>query len=236
MASQSVPSGADLHPRVSRLPTHRLWYHRSVPTVGSPARTCPRAACTPATWYRRASHLCSCSHSDPTEWYRRSVPTVAAQTCMARLLHTTNTAIARASRTCRPAPVCKTRANSQTMVSPERPICAVVPIPSRRMVSPNRPKVDNRAAGARTRQRENSKRAHFRVPAFKKTHQNSTKGPPRERRKKEICGGRGKKKARNFGRSDGGRSGAGAVQRRGSGWGVVRGRVVRVGGGPVVGP
>ena len=37
-----------------------------------------------------------------------------------------------------------------------------------------------------TRQPENSKRAHFRVPAFKH-HQNSTKSP------KENCGGKGKK-------------------------------------------
>ena len=49
-----------------------------------------------------------------------------------------------------------------------------------------------------TRQPENSKRAHFRAPALQKPHQNSTKGPPRERRKKENCGGEGKK-ARNFG-------------------------------------
>ena len=44
---------------------------------------------------------------------------------------------------------------------------------------------------------ENSERAHFRAWRFKH-HQNSTKRHPRERRKKENCGGRGKK-ARNFG-------------------------------------
>ena len=54
----------------------------------------------------------------------------------------------------------------------------------------------DRAAGARTRQHENSKRAHFRAPALQKPHQNSTKGPPRERRKKENCGGRVKKSAK----------------------------------------
>ena len=52
------------------------------------------------------------------------------------------------------------------------------------------------AAGALTRQPENSKRAHFRAPALQKPHQNSTKGPPRERRKKENCGGEGKKSAK----------------------------------------
>ena len=56
----------------------------------------------------------------------------------------------------------------------------------------------DRAAGARTRQPENSKRAHFRAPALQKPHQNSTKRPPRERRKKENCGREGKK-ARNCG-------------------------------------
>ena len=40
-----------------------------------------------------------------------------------------------------------------------------------------------------TRQPENSQRAHFRAPALQKHHPNSTKGPPRERRKKENCGG-----------------------------------------------
>ena len=48
-----------------------------------------------------------------------------------------------------------------------------------------------------TRQPENSKRAHSRACRFKH-HQNSTKRRPRERRKKENCGGKGKK-ARNFG-------------------------------------
>ena len=46
-----------------------------------------------------------------------------------------------------------------------------------------------------TRQPENSKRAHFRPPALQTHHQNSTKGHPREGRKKENCGGRGKKSA-----------------------------------------
>ena len=44
-----------------------------------------------------------------------------------------------------------------------------------------------------TRQPENSKRAHLRAPAFTKHHQNSTKRPPREGRKKNNCGGRVKK-------------------------------------------
>ena len=39
-------------------------------------------------------------------------------------------------------------------------------------------------------------RAHKIVPAFKKHHQNSTKGPPRERRKKEKCGWRREKRAK----------------------------------------
>ena len=55
-----------------------------------------------------------------------------------------------------------------------------------------------RAAGARTRQPENSKRAHFRAPALQtppKFHEKT----PRERKKKENCGGRREKKARNYG-------------------------------------
>ena len=56
----------------------------------------------------------------------------------------------------------------------------------------------DRAAGARTQQPENSKRAHFRAPALQtppKFHERT----PRERKKKENCGGRREKKARNFG-------------------------------------
>ena len=49
-------------------------------------------------------------------------------------------------------------------------------------------------AMARTRQPENSKRAHFRAPALQKPHQNSTKGPPRERIRKKIVAGREKKR------------------------------------------
>ena len=40
---------------------------------------------------------------------------------------------------------------------------------------------------------------HISGPRRFKHHRNSTQGPPRERRKKENCGGRGKKKTRNFG-------------------------------------
>ena len=39
----------------------------------------------------------------------------------------------------------------------------------------------------------------FEGPRASKHHQNSTRRPPRERKKNEHCGGRGKKKARNFG-------------------------------------
>ena len=56
----------------------------------------------------------------------------------------------------------------------------------------------DRAAGARTRQPENSKRARFKAPALQtppKFHEKT----PRERKKKENCGGRREKKARNFG-------------------------------------
>ena len=51
----------------------------------------------------------------------------------------------------------------------------------------------DRAAGARTRQPENSKRVHFRAPALRtppKFHERT----PRERKKKENYGGGGKKK------------------------------------------
>ena len=56
----------------------------------------------------------------------------------------------------------------------------------------------DRAAGARTRQPENSKRAHFRVPAFKNTNKIPRKDPKREKeerklwreeKKREILGG-----------------------------------------------
>ena len=56
----------------------------------------------------------------------------------------------------------------------------------------------DRAAGAPIRQPKNSKRAHLRVPALQtppKFHERT----PRERKKKENCGGRREKKARNFG-------------------------------------
>ena len=58
-------------------------------------------------------------------------------------------------------------------------------------VKPRRP--HQTAAGARTRQPENSKRAHFRAPALQtppKFHERT----PRERKKKENCGGRREKK------------------------------------------
>ena len=54
------------------------------------------------------------------------------------------------------------------------------------------------AGRARTRQPENSKRAHLRAPALQtppKFHERT----PSERKKKENCGGRREKKARNFG-------------------------------------
>ena len=56
----------------------------------------------------------------------------------------------------------------------------------------------DRAAGARTRQPENSKRAHFTAPALQtppKFHERT----PRERKKKENCGGKREKKRENFG-------------------------------------
>ena len=64
-----------------------------------------------------------------------------------------------------------------------------------------------------TRQPENSKRAHFRVPALQtppKFHEKD----PQEKEERMNCGGRGKKE-RNFGRSGGGRSGGGWS---GGGW------------------
>ena len=71
-----------------------------------------------------------------------------------------------------------------------------------------------------TRQPENSKRAHLRVPALQtppKFHERTSR--EREREKKGANGsGRGKKEERNFGRSGGGRS-CGRVPRRGFGVG-----------------
>ena len=51
-------------------------------------------------------------------------------------------------------------------------------------------------AASGPRQPENSKQAHLRVPALRKHHQKSTRRPPREGRKNENCGGRGKKSAK----------------------------------------
>ena len=64
---------------------------------------------------------------------------------------------------------------------------------TRPSVSPEAAPPD-RAVGARTRQPENSKRAHLSAPALQKHHQNSTRRLLRERRKNEISGGREKKK------------------------------------------
>ena len=53
------------------------------------------------------------------------------------------------------------------------------------------------AAGARTRQPDNSKRAHFSAPALQKPHQNSTKRPPK-REKKERKLWREREKSAKF--------------------------------------
>ena len=80
----------------------------------------------------------------------------------------------------------------------------------------------DRAAGARTRQPENTKRAHLRVPAFTKHHQNSTRRHPEREEKNEFCGGRGKKRAKFW-----------VVQGKGGpGEGRSRGRAVQGKGGP----
>ena len=61
------------------------------------------------------------------------------------------------------------------------------------------------------RQPDNSKRAHLSAPVFKNTTKIQQK-TPRGEEKNEFCGGRGKKKERNFGRSRGeGRSRGRAV-------------------------
>ena len=73
----------------------------------------------------------------------------------------------------------------------------------------------DRAAGARTRQPENSKRAHFRAPALQtppKFHART----PRERKKKENCGRGGKKKREILGRPAEGLSGGGGGPVEGS--------------------
>ena len=51
---------------------------------------------------------------------------------------------------------------------------------------------------ARTRQPENSKRAHLSAPALQ-TPPKFNEKTPRETQKQRNCGGRGRKKARNFG-------------------------------------
>ena len=50
-----------------------------------------------------------------------------------------------------------------------------------------------------TRQPENSKRAHLRVPAFNHTTKIPRNDPQERKRKNENCGGRGKKKRENLG-------------------------------------
>ena len=54
----------------------------------------------------------------------------------------------------------------------------------------------DRAAGARTRQPENSKRAHFRAPALQNTTKNSTRRPPERHRNSETVAGKGRKSAK----------------------------------------
>ena len=73
------------------------------------------------------------------------------------------------------------------------------------------------AAGVRTRQPENSKRAHFRAPALQKPHQNSTKRPPKREKKERKLWREREKKERNFGRSGVGGPGGGGPGEGGSG-------------------
>ena len=68
------------------------------------------------------------------------------------------------------------------------------------------------------------KRVHFRAPALQKHHQNSTKGPPTERRKNENSGGR-KKSEILSGRAEGRSGGGGPAEGRSGeggdpGWGL----------------
>ena len=74
----------------------------------------------------------------------------------------------------------------------------------------------DRAARDRTRQPENSKRAHLRVPALQKHHQNFTKKTEKRRKKEKNCGERailgGSKERPRDGRSQEGRSRAHATQ------------------------
>ena len=57
-------------------------------------------------------------------------------------------------------------------------------------------RVKHRAAGARTRQPENSKRAHFRVPAFKNTTKIPHKDPKREKEERKLWREEGEKSAK----------------------------------------
>ena len=61
-----------------------------------------------------------------------------------------------------------------------------------RMLHPAAP--PDRAAGARTRQPENSKRAHFRAPALQTPPEFHKKRPKEREKRTKNCGGRGKKK------------------------------------------
>ena len=65
--------------------------------------------------------------AETSQWYRKASRVVPSYNRMQDNYPPTDRGIAVASRAARPAPVCKTQANSQTMVSPEHPICADVP-------------------------------------------------------------------------------------------------------------
>ena len=63
------------------------------------------------------------------------------------------------------------------------------------------------------------KRAHLRVPVFKKHHQNSTRRHPEREEKNEFCGGRGKKKSEILGGPGEGGPGKGGPGKGGPGKG-----------------
>ena len=78
-------------------------------------------------------------------------------------------------------------------------------------VKPRRPSQSRR--GFHTTARE-PKRGHFRVPAFKKHHQNSTKGPQERERRMKTVAGEGKKKSEILGSPAEGCPVQGCLQRR----------------------
>ena len=122
---RSCPTSLPLHPRlVSPLrpsphapfgPTVRTIarYHKSVPSDVD-----MHACASMLPWYRRSVPMSTAAHC-PDGWYRRSVPTAdnTARSSPRSVSPTHRMVSQMRPERCRPAPVCKSEANPQLMVS-----------------------------------------------------------------------------------------------------------------------